>query len=125
MKYYTHLLEGKLLEMCELGRFDEYKVLIYGSEGPVPHLHFQSTKGGKKGCVRLDKPEYFIHGKYKDRLNSKELKQFIEFLKSPHRLLGKAGISNWQMIIVYWGDNNPDYRLDIDTQMPDYTQLNN
>lgn len=24
-----------------------------------------------------------------------------------------------------WGDNNPDYRLEIDTQMPDYTQLNN
>lgn len=123
MEYYTHLLEGKLLEMAEVGRFDEYKLLVYGSEGPVPHFHFESIKGKKKGCIRLDKPEYFFHGKYQDRLNSKEVKNLIAFLTAPHRAFGDVGITNWQVICIYWNDDNTKYQISDKAPMPDYSKL--
>lgn len=124
MEYYKHLNEDMLLEMSEIGRFDEYKILVYGSEGPIPHFHFESTKDNKKGCIRLDRPEYFSHGRYQDKLNSKEVKYLIQFLNAPHKFFGKVGYNNWQIICIYWGDNNPEFQVDLDTiKMPDYSKL--
>ena len=123
MEYYKHLNEDLLLEMSEIGRFDEYKILVYGAEGPISHFHFESIKSRKRGCIRLDKAEYFFHGKYQDKLNSKEIKNLIHFLNSPHKFFGKSGYNNWQIICVYWGDNNLDFQVDIDSPMPDYNQL--
>ena len=122
--FYTHLNEQLLLEMAEIGRFDGFKIMVYGSEGPVPHFHVENKEEGVSCCVRIDCAEYFQHGKHKDTLERKNVKKLSTFLSSPHKFFGKHGYNNWQIICVYWNDNNPEYTLDIEsTRMPEYSNL--
>ena len=123
--FYTHKnsLTSQLLEMAEVGRFDIYKISIYGGEWPIPHFHFYIDDPNEGGCIRLDKPEYFIHGNHTEKLNSKGRKNLIEWIKSPHKSFGKYGLTNWQIICIYWDDNNPNYLFNKDAEMPDYTLL--
>lgn len=123
--FYTHKnsLTSQLLEMAEVGRFDIYKISIYGGEGPIPHFHFYIDDPNKGGCIRLDKPEYFIHGNHTEKLNSKGRKNLIEWIKAPHKSFGKYGLTNWQVICIYWDDNNPNYLFNKDAEIPDYTLL--
>lgn len=122
MEFYTHLTEDLLTEMAEIGRYKGLQIKIYGSEGPIPHFHFEDSK--RKGCICLKEAKYFKHGKYQDTLKTKELKDLVEFLKSPHKFFGKYGMTNWQVICVYWGDNNLDYQVDVELPMPNYLELN-
>lgn len=123
-EYYTHLNEKFLLEIAEVGGFNNFIIIVYGSEGPIPHFHFESLDGELDGCIRLDKPEYFVHGKHNSRLKRKDGDRLIEWLKSPHKSFGIYGLSNWQVICIYWNDNNIDYPFNTGAKMPDYTQLN-
>lgn len=124
VEFYTHFnFDKTLLEMAEVGRFDGFKITIYGSEGPIPHFHFENKDKTINGCLRLDKPEYFKHGKYQSKLNSKDKKRMIEWFQLPHKSFGKYGLNNWQVICIYWDDNNPDYPYDKDAPMPNYEDL--
>ena len=122
-EFYTHLNSYGLLEMAEVGRFDTYKITVSGKEGPIPHFHFENIDKELKGCIRLDKPEYFSHSNYNDKLNSKDRKKMIEWLKAPHKSFGKFGYTNWQIICIYWEDNNHSGLFDENTPMPDYKKL--
>lgn len=90
--FYTHLNpHNLLLEMAEVGRFEEFKICVYGN--------------------------------HQTKLNNKDKKRIIEWLKSPHKSFGKYGLSNWQVICIYWDDNNPDYPFNKEAEMPDYENL--
>ena len=108
--------DHKLLEMANIGSFSGYKVSIYGAEGNIPHLHFY-TEGKKKniyGCIRLDMPEYFKHGKHKDDLSSKERKAFVTWINSketPFKRFTDA-LTVWEYICILWNENNPKYKFD-------------
>lgn len=125
VEFYTHLNSEDLLllEMAEVGRFDRYKISIYGGEGPVPHFHFDCEADNIHGCIRLDKPEYFQHGRYKDKLAASERKRMIKWLISPHKSFGKYGATNWDVICIYWNDNNQDHLTRPDLPIPDYNTL--
>lgn len=116
MKHYTHSNTKS-----RIGRFKNYTVYVCSTEKSLPHFYFRGNK--KNGCIRLDAPEYFFYDKYQDRLDSKEVESLINFLNSPHRVLGDAKITNWQVICVYWNDDNPNYLIDYKLKMPDYNQL--
>lgn len=120
IEFYTHLNEDLLLEMSEIGRVDNLKILVYGSEGPIPHFHFETLDRELEGCIRLDKPEYFDHGKHRGRLTKRLLKNLIKFLEAPHKYLGKFGMTNWQVICMYWDDNNINYPFNKEAKMPNY-----
>lgn len=123
---YMHLNEEQLLEMAEIGRFDGYKILIYGAEGPVAHFHVDNNEKNIHACVKILEDGYFQHGKYKDVLPTSVVKKLKLFLASPHKFFGKDGYTNWQIICIYWNDNNPDYSIDEDLdklQMPKYNNL--
>lgn len=122
-EYYTHLNEHLLLEMAEVGRFNQFKITVYGSEGPIPHFHFESLDGKIDGCIRLDKPEYFSHDTHTFKLKRSDRDRLIEWLKQPHKSFGTFGLSNWQVICIYWDDNNIDYPFNTEAEMPDYTLL--
>lgn len=123
LKIYTHLNSNNLLEMAEVGRFGNFKITVYGKEGPIPHFHFENLGENLKGCIRLDKPEYFKHGAYKDELGNKYKKAMVSWLNSPHKSFGKYNLTNWQVICIYWSDNNQDSLFGEDTPMPDYNKL--
>ena len=117
--------EELLLEMAEIGRFDGYRIMVYGKEGPIPHFHIEYKEKEISCCVKILGAEYFQHGIHKDRLDKNAKKQLCEFLKSPHKIFGKHGYSNWNMICVYWNDSNTDYIIEEDLEklkMPDYNR---
>lgn len=118
--------EQLLNEMARVGFMndDKYEIWIRTDDpGKYPHMHIwdYSTKGKKfHCCVRLDKPEYFIHTGKEDTLNSTNKKELIKFLNKEY---GGLGITNWKRILMLWNDNNSDVHIDIDSEMPDYTKL--
>ena len=120
--------DHQLLEMAYIGTFSGYKVSIFGNEGNIPHLHFytENKKRNTYGCIRLDKADYFKHGKHKDELNSKERKVFIEWIKSketPFKRFTDVLIV-WEYVCILWNENNPKYMFDYEkVGMPNYDNL--
>lgn len=118
--------EHNLLEMARLGHFDNIDIMVFENEGPIPHCHFKDNqKDSPGGCIRLDKPEYFEHGAYIDKFNSKERKEFINFMNSPVRTKYKflPYTTNYQALCVLWNMNNEQYEIKDDIKMPDYSKL--
>ena len=38
-------------------------------DGPIPHFHFYAVYGAKKGCIKLDKAQYFTHRNNTGKIN--------------------------------------------------------
>lgn len=116
-----------LNEMARVGYFDDFEIIIWtDNSGNIPHMHIRDrgTHGDKfHCCIRLDNPEYFSHGGKEDKLNSKQIKSLLNFLKSTSKI-GKTEINNWDKVIMYWNDNNSNVILNDDTPIPDYKLLN-
>ena len=70
-----------LEEMARIGYIDNLEILIWTDDpGNIPHFHIRdrSTKGQEFNCcIRIDKPEYFIHTGKENKLNSKQIKNLI------------------------------------------------
>ena len=113
-----------LVEMAEICRRKlgktYYRLCVFSDEGPLPHFHLHPANGVDKDkdvCIRLDVPEYFDHNpKYKKRLNAKEKKQLIGYLKEEDE-----GITLWDLMRRDWNQLYPNYR--VAPVMPDYSKL--
>ena len=75
----------------------------------------------------LDKPFYFLHGKYKHVLNAKEKKQFIAWINSTNingentpDENGNLPKNNWENLRNCW---NAISKNKINCSMPDYNLL--
>ena len=122
-EFYAHVnqTDPLLIEKAKIGELYTYQIFIYGNEGPIPHFHFEGLDGTINGAIRLDKPEYFKHtGSGNDKIS---ISVFIEWIKSPHWRMGKHGLTNYQLMLYYWNDSNPDYKINTDTPMPNYEEL--
>ena len=94
----------------------------------TPHFHVR--KYGEKGryewetCVKYTEAEYFLHGKYRDKLPDKSVAEELnKMLKSANPK--DPGRTYWQTAIVTWNLNNSDIQLPFDLEQPDYTHLQN
>lgn len=118
----NHTLE----EMARVGSFDDCEVCIFGGEGNIPHFHILNTKTREKCCVRIDCAEYFNHNdKYKLRLNSHDKKDLDNWLNSCSDDFAVLDIhlTVFRNIVMLWNQNNPDNKIDIHIEKPDYTKL--
>lgn len=129
-EYYIHSEiiypeDDSLYEMMEVGRFEDFKICVYGKEGPIPHFHFYPPGHLEKegGCIRLDEPEYFNHGSYKATLNKRNIKRMIEWMSQPHKYWGKYGETNWDLLVLDWNDQNSNFPLPKSTKQPNYLEL--
>lgn len=122
---YDYLTEMAVIK----GGFMSIKLAIYGSEGKYPHFHFYKGIAPEKGvpqnkisgggCICIETANYFIHGRHTEKMDRKEIKALIDFLKSPHKQLTKY--TNWEYLVTLWNDNNPEQKqLPIDLPIPDY-----
>lgn len=97
--------------------------------GKVPHFHMRDMNEWDKfhTCIRIDAPEYFLHGTKQDTLSSKEKKLLADFMEAPTRkaLYDEHGnrINNWQYVCMLWDDNNSDVVIDPEIKQPDYRLL--
>lgn len=118
--------EELLLEMAEIGRFNGYRILVYGNEGPIPHFHIDNNEKNIHACLKILEDNYFYHGNYKDKIPSNMKEDIRDFLKSPHKFFGAYGFNNWQIICVYWNDSNPTHAIKekVETlMMPKYNNI--
>ena len=112
-----------LYEMAEVDRViigsQLYIVDVFADEGDYkPHFHLHPKGGSKRDdiVIRIDVPEYFLHGVYNKTLNSKERKELISELKSEFR-----GMSLYIQIKELW--NRLHRNAIYDGPMPDYNEL--
>ncbi|MBD5322144.1 MAG: hypothetical protein HDS01_05165 [Bacteroides sp.] len=117
--------DDRLFEMAKIGRFKNLYIYIWMNDGGnIPHFHISDSANYPQNstveiAVKILTPEYFPHGgKYTDKLNSREIKALIDFLKK-----SEDGESNWQYLIKTWNRNNSGAKIPPKTPMPDYTQL--
>lgn len=90
-------------------------------ERDIPHIHLKTPKG-KYSAPRLDKAEYFIHDNKRYIMNSKEKKDFGNFMSSKNRL--DNTITNWQACVKRWNLTQPlNKRILNNISMPDYRLL--
>ena len=113
-----------LMEMATVGKLNNLLTVIIRTNDPgnIPHFHIvdNETFGSKfHTCVKIEKPEYFIHTGKEDILNSKLRKELIEFFGCSD----KWGVNHWDIVLQEWNRNNSHIEIDPHTPMPDYTKL--
>lgn len=110
-------------EMARVGEFDGCEISVFTNEGHVPHFHFYDKQTGRRGCIRIDKADYFFHGKYKDTLDRDERYDLQRWLKSTYTGSKHFNGTVFEFIVALWNINNDMFKIDEDTPMPDYTNI--
>lgn len=126
---FKEIFDKILKEERNGGEFDKYHAEVGEDEGEhLIHFHlFYRDDGRKNTAIMLDKPFYFLHGKYKYILNAKEKKQFIAWINSTN-INGEItpdenGVppkNNWENLRNCWNANSESK---INCSMPDYKLL--
>lgn len=116
--------DDMLLEMAQIGNINKTLVIYVRSNDPgnIPHFHIvdKTTLGNKfHTCIKIETSEYFHHTGKEDVLNSKERKQLLDFLNYSNEL----GVSNWRYLLLSWNTNNSTKKVNMNIQMPDYTNI--
>lgn len=117
----TGEVKEHLLEMSEIGRLDKYKIQVFSNEGPIPHFHFYHPATQLKGCIKINEPEYFFHGKYTDVLPENVVQELNAWLNKPYKRFPQ--ITNYEQIRLAWSENNVDYEIPLEFTKPDYSKL--
>ena len=145
--------DSSAYEMATVGYFQEKKgnkpkgelIRVFttsDSDRPQVHVHLKSLNGGLLSCIKLDKPEYFLHDVYQDKLSTEQIEALIDFFNSkpsaPEFVLNDILYklhNQWDYTVIQWNLENincPKICLPIGLgkdgyiitpQMPDYTQL--
>lgn len=112
--------EGRqpLNEMATIGKFGQYNVVVHSNEGNIPRFHVVSSNGFKS-CIRVDSAEYFSHGCHNDVLRLGERKALVKLLQAERR----KGMTNWEVLLMMWNNQNPENQVDENQQMPDYIHM--
>ena len=113
-----------LQEMATIAIVGNYELSVYNKEGPTPHFHFKNLKTEDEGCLKILQCEYFKHGKYKAELNSAERKVIYNFLQAvTTEEIYKQGTTNFEIICHEWNKNNSQYKIPLNTPLPNYRSL--
>lgn len=96
---------------------DFYMVIIVREDWKKPHIHLENESF--HCAIRLDRPEYFIHDIYTDKLNNKQAKLFDEYMDS----IDDLGHTVWQYAMATVKLRLKRHKIKV-TKQPDYTKLN-
>lgn len=121
---FKEIIDKILNEERNGGHFEEYRAEVGEDEGD--HL-FHKDDSRKNTAIMIDKPFYFLHGKYKYILNAKEKKHLIAWLNSTNingentpDENGNSPKNNWENLRNCW---NAISESKINCTMPDYKLL--
>ena len=130
-KYISLVYENEEISLNEANeiKVKDYKVVGYTrDEGDsIPHFHMVGLNDNKKLiAIRLDKAEYFVHGKHKDTLSRSEEKSLNEVLKKKYKK-GRPE-TNWEYYANMYNKIHKHKKnailVDIEKGQPDYSKLN-
>ena len=98
------------------------EIWVYQDEETKPHFHVTSEQNGFYSAIRLDIPEYFVHGKYRGTLSFDEVRALNDFLSERYTSKYIKG-TNWDFLADSWDiGSKKRYRCKAKT-MPDYMKL--
>lgn len=124
------LFNKKMKPLCEMAHVgyikNKFEVYVHSNEGMIPHFHVwdTSTSGNEfHTCIYFKEAKYFEHHGKTSRFNAKDRKDLIEFLKSKPTKPRGPFEDYWHLLVFMWSVSNPDNELDLNLQMPDYSQL--
>ena len=112
----------------KLKSIGECKVEVYGSEGPIPHMHVFNSDKSFETCICIYSNNYFAHGaKYNNKFTAKQCKEFNDWMKQRNT---KAPMitSNWEAAVFLWEVANPDCRFPVNRKVsiqPHYEDMIN
>lgn len=99
-------------EERDVDKLYNFRIVVGENEGHnIPHFHMFSVQDGKYISIKLDKSEYFIHGKYTYTLNSKEKKLLVDWLNSSKItkvIKNFEPKNNWENLVSTWNVVNND-----------------
>ena len=94
--------------------------------GKIPHFHVRkySSNGNFEWetCIKFESAEYFLHGKYKDKLPKSISRQLDAMFRMKNSKRGRME-TYWETAVNAWNDNNSDVELPFDLEQPDYSKL--
>lgn len=107
---------------------EEHLMVVVGkNEHTDPHFHVYREKPDLQAwingaCLTFNEPKYFMHQENNAILNKSEMVNLVEYLKA-RCAVPDRNISNWEYLIEFWNTNNPNYKIDEHTPMPDYLSI--
>jgi len=115
------LNEDSIGKNFNVKRYGPCEIIVYTTEGNIPHFHIVSNDNKFKCCVRIYENRYFSHGDNKGKLNSKECKELDKWLRQQHDTSKYGIMTNWNKIESIWRNahNNIPPTLD----QPDYRKI--
>lgn len=91
-------------------KLGDLKVEVYSGEGQIPHMHIYGDNFNT--CVCLYDNMYFAHaGKYRDKFNNSQLKQFSKWLDQQISTTTSAVVTNWEIACIMWDNFNPECKF--------------
>lgn len=84
----------------------------------IPHVHVYNNHFN--AAIRLDKNEYFIHGKYQDTFNDNQAKLFDVFMREKPK---NTFATRWETAVTSFNYLHEKHQVIIKVQ-PDYTMIN-
>ena len=95
--------------------------------GKIPHFHIrkygQNNQFEWETCVKFEAAEYFLHGKYKDKLPDAKTAKLLDEMLRQINPKDRHGSTYWETAVDAWNNNNSDVELPIDIKQPDYSRL--
>ena len=118
----------EMARICKLPSDNNIEIFVNTDDGGnMPHFHVWKKLSRRvhewETCIKFEEPEYFLHGKYKDKVSTKIAKEIDKVLRSK-KINDRSGRTYWQAAVDSWNDNNSNVTLPMDLQQPDYTTLN-
>lgn len=128
----TQKQSARLDEMARIGFMGgNLEVYVWTDDaGKIPHVHVRDSNSqgmNFETCVRLDKPEYFLHGHYTDKMNHKQRKVFADFMRA--KPIKAHFNTNYEFAVEMWNTNNSStdvteqYDANGNIIIPDYENL--
>ena len=117
-----YLVEMASIGLAKLSIGSVYLIVRPNERGLIPHFHVHLKSDGSKFgddiCVRLDEPEYFLHGSHAGTLNSGDCRKLNSFLHDNYA----RGMTNWEYLAATWDHDHPEAQIG-DVNCPDYKEL--
>lgn len=118
--------ESTVYNKLPVKKHGKCKIAIFENEGLLPHFHIFNKDNTFSCCIRLDKPEYFVHGEHKGTLNNNDIKKLIKVL---NQSMPRYDLTRFEFMCMTWDSTNKKKIGNLLNRnghyvMPDYTKLN-
>ncbi len=101
------------------------EIIIWSDEpDATPHFHVFNRNKDRENecCIKIESAEYINLNSINTKLDARQRKGLIDFLKQPFGRKAFIGI-NWEFLLFLWNVNNSQSEVPDDIPMPNYENI--